>query len=217
VSSDGNSNGDDHHQSPARRRTLGHMQRLLAAATVVSVASSVSCGKERKGAESKGCGGGSGSSSSKKDDGDSGLTVTEQEVDSGNVGYAVVDPMPNPAYCPGVGKLISAKAKMHEEGGIPHVTVTFSTIKSRPDFKYVQDSSATAWNGTALATKHTPTETIVTVRLDPTGPYNVDRPDLRVTLHTTCNAGPQQISGMIAWPKGPVTAKTIPLVVIQEF
>lgn len=192
------------------------MQRLLAAATVVSVASSVSCGKEKKSAEGKGCG--SGGSANKQD---GGLSVTEQEGDGGNVGYAVVDPMPTPAFCPGIGKLIAAKAKMHEEAGILHVTVAFSTIKSRPDFKYVNDSTATAWNGTALTTRHTPTETIVTVRLDPTGPFvaeaGVDRPALRVSLHATCNAGPQQITGVIEWPRGPVTVKTIPLVVIEEY
>jgi len=191
------------------------MQRLLAAATAVTVASSVSCGKERsKGAESKGCG----SPGDKTKDTPDGGT-TSSDLPDADLGYAVVDPMPTPAYCPGVGKLISAKAKMVDEGGILHVVVTFSTIKSRPDFKYVNDSNATAWNGTALSTKHGPDGTVVKVRLDPTtADAGSNRPDLRVSVHSTCNAGPQQISGVITWPKGaPVTASTTPLVVVEEY
>lgn len=204
----------------ARQRTVSHMHRLLAAATVVTVASSASCGKERKGGtESKGCGG------SKTDPATDGGGETTAQVDA-DLGYAVVDPMPTPAYCPGVGKLISAKAKMVEEAGVLHVVITFSPIKSRPDFKYVSDSNATAWNGTAITTKHGPDGTVVvTVRLDAmnNGSSPVVGPDgtraaLHVSLHSTCNAGPQQISGVITWPKGQrVTATTTPLVVIQEY
>src|SRR5436190_21723735 len=83
--------------SAPRNRTVAHMQRLLATAAAVGVAT-VSCGKEKAATdpsgEHKGCG--------KK-----GSSSGDQTSSSG---YAVVDPMPPPALCPDVAPTVKATA-----------------------------------------------------------------------------------------------------------
>ena len=90
--------------SAPRHRTMAHMQRLLATAAAVGVASAGVGTVAATGAATAGCG-----KSTKVPDGKTDGGAVEN---NGNTsGYAVVDPMPPPAHCPGVARTVAASAK----------------------------------------------------------------------------------------------------------
>jgi len=193
--------------SSPRSRTLAHMQRMLATATAVAVAGtgSISCGKEVKngGSEKQGCGSkikGSTSSSS---------------GESSSSGYAVVDPMPTPAFCPGISKIITPSARLSEEGGVLRLTLTLSKPTARDDWKYVSDAPVTIMNGTMEKTVVLPDGTITVVaKVDPSL-VDSGSVSMNIAVKGTCNQGPTTISASVSWSGKAKTAT--PLVYLNEF
>jgi hypothetical protein len=196
------------HAAPPRARTLAHMQRLLATAAAVSVAGSLSCGKESKTTQG-GCNKPKEVNANAPDGGD----VANDTPDANGMGYAVVDPMPMPAYCRGIDALIHASAKVVEQpNGATHVIVTFPLPKDRADFKYVSDAPVVGYGGSVVKSEHKADGLVVTMKADvASNPSSY----MTVSVKGTCNQGPTTLSASISWAGPPKTAN--PTVHIQQY
>src|SRR5689334_15926869 len=122
-------------RSPApRQRTIAQMQRLMTMGAAVGIA--FGCGKTTgtpatNGGESRGCG--KGGRATAKDDAGTTTNAT---------GYAVVDPVPTPAYCPNVAEKIKATAVAAQgDAGEVVIDVYFPLAIDRPDVQYVKDAT----------------------------------------------------------------------------
>lgn len=172
-----------------RQRTIAHMQRMLTMGAAVGLA--FGCGKTTKpaeaGGESRGCGKGS---------------ATNDDAGANNVttstGYAVVDPVPTPAYCPNLAQKIHATAlAVESDAGDLLVDVYFPLVGDRPDVKYVADATPVAYAATVVQTWHQ--KGGVTVRVKPQG----DTQNASVSVKIMCDHGPGTISANLSMPKRP--------------
>lgn len=171
-----------------------HMQRLLAAAAAVGVAS-FACGKEKApndpSTEPNGCG--------KKS-----KPIQDPNTSSGgSSGYAVVDPMPPPAHCPDVAPNVKATATFEQgDGGKLVLKVHFPMPIGRSDWSYVKDSPPMTYTGALVASE---------VKAD--GVHVVVTPDLtgrnaNVSVKGNCDKGPGTLSAMISWTGDPKPGMT---------
>ena len=172
--------------SAPRHRTMAHMQRLLAAAAAVGVAGVGAGTVALAGAATTACG----KTTKVPDANDNHATDN-----NGNTsGYAVVDPMPPPAHCPGVAQTIAASAKfVRGDAGEAFLVVRFPNPKGRDDYKYVKDAIAVAYGGKVLKTDVKDDAVTVTLRPD-AGSSNVT-----VTVKGHCDAGPSNIMASVTW------------------
>lgn len=184
--------------SAPRARTLAHMQRLLATAAAVGVAS-VSCGKESATSESgerRGCGKAVGGGKTESSTG-------------GSSGYAVVDPMPTPAHCPEIGPLLVPKARFVAAGAAVHAVLDMPLAPGRDDFKYVSDAVPVAYGVSVVKTEAKPDGVTVTAKIEPDAKY------ASVSVKATCNQGPTTISAQLSWTGDAKPGTEIAVIVTQ--
>ncbi len=187
--------------SAPRHRTMAHMQKLLATAAAMSVASGAvgTVAVAAAGAAAAGCG-----KSTKVPDATGGGTTTTPENNGNTSGYAVVDPMPPPAHCAGVAKTVAASAKFVK--GDPagaFLMVRFPTPKGRDDYKYLEKAVSVSYGGSVLKTDVKPDAITVTVKPD-AGVESVT-----VTVKGHCDAGPSNIMARVTWTgPGPIKEGT---------
>lgn len=192
--------------SAPRHRTMAHMQRLLATAAAMGVASGAigTAGVAAAGAAATGCG-----KSTKVPDANGGTTTPEN---NGNTsGYAVVDPMPPPAHCPGVAQTVAASAKFvaGDAGGGPLLVVRFPNPKGRDDYKYLKDAVSVSYGGTVVKKEVTPDAVTVTVKPEPTAQ------NATVTVKGHCDAGPSNIMAQVTWT-GPMKEGTVATINLND-
>ncbi len=175
-------------QSAPRSRTVAHMQRLLATAAAVGVAT-VSCGKEKTATdpsgERQGCG---------KKPGSSGDPSSSSGQSSG---YAVVDPMPPPAHCPDVAPTVKATATWIQGDGGALLLDVFFPNPPRADYKYVKDAQPTVYTGTM--TSHTVKDDGVHVFVTP----DPTAKNTSVSVKGTCDKGPGTLTANVSWAEAP--------------
>ena len=178
--------------SAPRHRTMAHMQRLLATAAAVGVASAGVGAVAATGAAAAGCG-----KSTKVPDGKSDGSAAVDN--NGNTsGYAVVDPMPPPAHCPGVAKAVAASAKfVAGDAGSAVLVVRFPNPKGRDDYTYLKDAVSVAYGGAVLKTEVKPDAVTVTVKPDATS--TTSAATVTVTVKGHCDAGPSSIMARVSW------------------
>jgi hypothetical protein len=190
--------------SAPRSRTVAHMQRLLATAAAVGVAS-FSCGKERAandGTVERGCGKGKRAGSSGDPNASSGGTSS---------GYAVVDPMPTPAHCPDIAPLVKATAKfVAGDGGGVLLEVRMPKPEGRADYNYIADAQPVIYGGTLVKRAIKDDGVDVTVRPD------ANATTVMVSVHGRCDKGPGTLAANVSW-KGPAAIGTAPGVFVSEY
>jgi hypothetical protein len=185
--------------SSPRARTMAHMQRLIATAAALGVTTGASalelgCGKTTKVPGESDDAGGTGA----------------KPPDTGNTsGYAVVDPMPPPAHCAGVAKLVRASAKfVKQANGELYLEVRFPNPVGRDDFKY-NNKVATSYGGTVSSTAQKPDAVFVVVKPD------ANATNATITVKGNCNAGPSSVMAHVTWT-GPITEKTAPTISLDD-
>lgn len=185
--------------SSPRARTVAHMQRLLATAAALGVttgaaALEIGCGKTTKVPGEEG-------------DGKDGKTTPPKPTDTANTsGYAVVDPMPPPAHCAGVAKLVRATAKFAKQAnGDIHLEVRFPNPVGRDDFKY-NGKAATSYGGAVVSSAQKPDAVTVIIKPD------ANATNATITVKGNCNAGPSSVMAQVTWTPpargGAITEKT---------
>lgn len=176
-----------------RARTLAHMQRLVATAASMGVATGVAgCGKETK-----------------RRDPDpvpqpvASETATVPPVLTAEppptvnpippTGYAVVDPVPRPAHCPDVAAAMTSKATFGKNGAL--------TLEvhgpARPDFRWVRDAKPVVYGGSVKSFSFSNADAVVEIA--PTGGVQV----ASVSLRAFCSKGPITIAASISWSGEP--------------
>lgn len=185
-----------------RQRTVAHMQRMLTMGAAVGLA--FGCGKTTKPAdgagESRGCGKGGAATD---DAGANNVTTS--------TGYAVVDPVPTPAYCPNLAQKIHATAlAVDGDAGDLLVDVYLPLIGDRPDVKYVADAAPIAYNATVVQTWRQ--KGGVTVRLKP----QANAQSASVSVKIMCDHGPGTISANLSMPKPPKPGQAV-VVYVSEY
>jgi hypothetical protein len=129
------------------------------------------CGKTTKGPSSSGC---------------------------GNSGYAVVDPMPPPAHCPGIAQTLAPTAAFEAgDAGALVLAMRLPLPKDRADFKYVDDAPAYVYGCKVVSHAVEAEGTTTRVTVDP-GVTSVS-----VSVKTTCNQGPGTIMANVSWTGAP--------------
>lgn len=165
-----------------RQRTVAHMHRMLATAAALGIA--LGCGKttgpKAAPGDKRGCGG---------DKAGGGGELGGSSGDMSSSGYAVVDPMPPPAHCPGIADAIAATAT--REGDV--VVVRFPLPSNRADYKYMTDSPAYAYDATVVSSAVKDGAIVVTLRPE----SGVRR--FGVSVKGFCDAGPSTISADVSW------------------
>jgi hypothetical protein len=179
--------------SAPRHRTMAHMQRLLATAAAVGVATAGAGTIAALGATTAGCG-----KSTKVPDGND----AKPDNNGNTSGYAVVDPMPPPAHCPGIAQLVAASAKfVVADGGEPLLVVRFPNPKGRSDYKFLEGAPSVAYGGIIAKTDVKPDAVTVTIKPEAAAA------NVTVTVKGHCDAGPSNVMARITWT-GPIKATT---------
>jgi hypothetical protein len=182
----------------ARLRTVAHMQRMLAMGTAVGAV--FACGKETKtdGTESRGCGKTKGVDPNASSGG-------------GSSGYAVVDPMPTPAHCPGTAAKITPVVSFESgDGGALDIVLVLSMPADMVDFKYVNDAPAYVYGGKVVSHEVTAKGVKTRIAVEATAT------NASLSVKTTCNAGPGTIMANIAWAGAPKKG-LVPVVSLNEY
>jgi hypothetical protein len=185
------------------------MHRMLAMGTAVGAA--FGCGKETTKAvdgPSRGCGSHDAQTQSQPD---ANASTGGSGASGSSGGYAVVDPMPPPARCPGVAATLKPVAKFEKgEAGALELAITIPAPTGRDDFKYVNDAPPYVYGCTVVS--HAVTKKGAVVRVRPTaGLKNVS-----VSVKTMCNQGPGTMMASVQWTEAPTVA-TKPLVTLNEY
>jgi hypothetical protein len=181
--------------SNVRSRTLSHMQRLLATAAAIPLAS---CTKtDTQGTQTVTIPSTSAASASAQDTTQGSLlprpkpTATATATATApDMGYAVVDPMPAPARCMGLANATNATAVFKKDAGglYLEITATLPTSSAWSGTAFTQGQTPSAWSGTVASSQVTATK--ATVKMRPTAGSQ----DIGVQLSISCAAG----SGSIA-------------------
>lgn len=183
----------------SRARTLAHLQRMATLGTAVTA--TFACGKTSGTEESHGCG-----KNPLASQPDANATMTS----SGSSGYAVVDPVPTPAFCPGVAAATKATAKLEKAaGGTRVVTVTLDAPVTVPGFKFVNDAPANAYAATVASQQITDTKAVTKLS------FPAETTNVAFSVKTMCNQGPGTLHAAVTIEKGPKGETAV--VVLNEY
>lgn len=181
-----------------RQKTLAHMQRMLTMGTAVTAA--FACGKTHGTEQARGCGKAGPSLP------DANLSTT-----SGSSGYAVVDPVPPPAHCPGsaasiVAKASLVKARKNDAGAALAVVLVLEppTSPGQPDFHFVNDAPAYVYGGTVVSHMVVRDGKATTIVAIPPGTTNAT-----ISVKATCSMGPTTIMAGLTIPPNAKAGDTV--------
>jgi len=180
-----------------RSRTLSHMQRMLATAAVLPLAS---CTKtDTQGTQTVTI---PSASASVADTAEAGATqgsllppptstpTAKPTVTAPDMGYAVVDPMPAPARCIGLAAAtVTTGVFKKDAGGLYlEITATIPTGATLSGTTFTTGSTPSAYPGTVISSQVTSNR--ATVKIRPTA----NMTSVGVQLSISCPAGPGSVS-----------------------
>lgn len=180
-----------------RGRTIAHMQRLLATATAAATAAASVAAVAGTGAAVAACG----KTTKRPDESKGKSSGNPGEPPPPPTGYAVVDPMPPPAHCAGVAKMVRATAKFVKAGNDVVLVAHFPKPVGRSDYTY-SGTAASVYGGEVLSTDAKPDAVTVTVKPE-AGVRNVN-----ITVKGNCDAGPSSVMATVIWAEGAVSERT---------
>jgi hypothetical protein len=189
--------------SDVRGRTMMHMQRLLAAAAAIPLATD--CTRtDTQGSQSVTIPSASESASTQSTVQGSLLPPKETPsakptVTAPDMGYAVVDPMPAPALCRGLATATTTTAvfKKDATGIYLEITATLPTGTTWTGTTFVAGQSPSPWSGTIVSSQITANK--ATVKMRPTAAST----NIGVQLSITCSAGGGSIAFNATYPANP--------------
>ena len=187
-----------------RSRTLTHMQRLLATAAAIPLATS--CTKtDTQASQTVTIPSASESASAQSTVQGSLLPPKETPtakptVTAPDMGYAVVDPMPAPARCMGLANATNATAVFKKDAGglYLEITATLPTAQAWTGTTFASGQTPSAWSGTVLSSTITANKASVKVRPSTPGTTNVG-----VQLSISCAAGSGSLAFSATFPASP--------------
>lgn len=215
-----------------RQRTLLHMQRLLATAAAMTTAGCGKqdvTNAPTIAADEAGAHPASTTSTAKEDDASAGPIADSNAIDAGPpayavipeagaavdggvvaqprppvmpTGYAVVDPMPPPAHCPGIAPLVTPKVAFAAKGAKVEASVQFPLPKGRADYHYTKGAPAIVYGGQHVATSVTATGVTVTALVESTATH------VSIAVKGTCNQGPGTLTAFVSWTGAPAPGTT---------
>ena len=187
-----------------RSRTLSHMQRLLATAAAIPLAS---CTKtDTQGTQTVTIASTSGASATAQNTSQGSLlppptatATATATVTAPDMGYAVVDPMPAPARCMGLASATNATAVFKKDAGglYLEITATLPTGAAWSGTAFTQGQTPSPWSGTVVSSQVTATK--ATVKMRPTAGSQ----DVGVQLSISCAAGSGSLAFTANFPASP--------------
>ena len=131
-------------------------------------------------------------------------------------GYLVVDMLPAPARCLGVAGASKVTAKFHRDGGqmVLDLVVALPTSGAAAGTKFTGSGASSAWSATIVSSSIRSQSTVANVRLQPTA---TGSPSIGVQLDVSCGArGNGTLAVTVAY-SSPPTESTVPTVTLHDY
>ncbi|HEY2367821.1 MAG TPA: hypothetical protein VGH87_15595 [Polyangiaceae bacterium] len=185
-----------------RNRTLSHMQRLLATAAAIPLASCTRTDTQ----ETQTVTLPSATASATAQSTTEGTLLPPKEIATAqptatapDMGYAVVDPMPAPARCMGLANATVATAVFKKDaGGIYlEITAALPTAQAWTGTTFTAGQTPSAWSGTVIGSQVTSHK--ATVKIRPSASVQ----NLGVQLAISCAAGSGSLAFSATFPASP--------------
>ncbi len=122
-------------------------------------------------------------------------------------GYLVVDMLPAPARCLGVAAASKASGKFHRDASGMVLDVTVTLPKSGAAKSTFNGSAPSAWPGQLVSSSFDPTKTVASLRLRP-GPASGGSASAGVQLSIACGGGGGTLEVVASFPASPTESTT---------
>ena len=134
-------------------------------------------------------------------------------------GYLVVDMLPAPARCLGVANASKVTAKFHRDGGhmVLDLVIVLPTSGAASGTKFTGSGTTSAWSATVVSSSFRSSDTVANVRLQPTTSGSASPVSMGVQLGVTCGArGNGTLAANVTYANPP-TESTVPTVTLNDY
>jgi hypothetical protein len=134
-------------------------------------------------------------------------------------GYLVVDMLPAPARCLGVAAASKVTAKFHRDGGhmVLDVIVSLPTSGAAAGTKFIGSGANSAWSATIVASTLASSNTVAHVTLQPTTSGSSSLASMGVQLQVSCGARGNGTLGVNVDYSNPPSPGTVPSVTLHDY
>jgi hypothetical protein len=134
-------------------------------------------------------------------------------------GYLVVDMLPAPARCLGVAAASKVTAKFHRDGGhmVFDLVVSLPTTGAAAGTKFTGSGANSAWSATIVSSTIRSNNTVANVRLQPTTSGSASLASMGVQLDVSCGARGNGTLGVNVTYNSPPTESTVPTVTLADY
>ena len=134
-------------------------------------------------------------------------------------GYLVVDMLPAPARCLGVAAASKVTARFHRDGGhmVLDIVVALPTSGAAAGTKFVGSGATSAWSSTIVSSSYRSANTVASVRLQPTTSGSASAASMGVQLDVSCGSRGNGTLGVNVTYANPASESTVPTVTLQDY
>ena len=134
-------------------------------------------------------------------------------------GYLVVDMLPAPARCLGVAAASKVTAKFHRDGGhmVLDLVVSLPTSGAAAGTKFTGSGATSAWSATVVSSSYRSGNTVANIRLQPTTSGSASLASMGVQVVVTCGSrGSGTLAADVTY-NNPPTESTVPNVTLHDY
>jgi hypothetical protein len=134
-------------------------------------------------------------------------------------GYLVVDMLPAPARCLGVAAASKVTAKFHRDGGgiVLDIVIALPTSGAAAGTKFLGTGASSAWSATIVSSSIRSGNTVANVRLQPTYAGGAALATMGAQLQVSCGARGNGTLGIYVSYNSPPTESTVATVTLQDY
>lgn len=134
-------------------------------------------------------------------------------------GYLVVDMLPAPARCLGVASASKVSAKFTRSGGsiVLDVIITLPASGAAAGTKFTNIAGASAWSATIVASTLASSNTVAHVTLQPTTSGSATSASMGVQLQVSCGSRGNGTLGVNVTYSNPPSLGTVPTVSLHDY
>ncbi len=134
-------------------------------------------------------------------------------------GYLVVDMLPAPARCLGVAGASKVTAKFHRDGGhmVFDLVVSLPTSGAAAGTKFIGSGANSAWSATIVSSSIRSSNTVANVRLQPTTSGSASIASMGVQLDVSCGARGNGVITVNVNYASPPTESTVATVTLHDY
>ena len=134
-------------------------------------------------------------------------------------GYLVVDMLPAPARCLGVAGASKVTAKFHRDGGhvVLDLVVVLPSSGAAAGTTFIASSAPSPWSSTVVSSSFRTGNTIANVRLQPTTSGSAASASMGVQLDVSCGSRGRGTLGVNVTYANPPSESTTPTVSLHDY